>query len=217
MAQHEQRGGRQRDGTDRGVRGHDFQARFRRLVEPAHLAERIGGCVAAAPVVVDAPGPAVDVDPNVVEFEAAVEPGQWMAHHRLGRRELRLVPAVGEQLDRLLVAGCDAQVPARRPARAGDRAACRPVVDGRRADPRGPGVVFVVGLVDRIRLLERAVARTVRVEDHYPRVGDGSTRRRQQQRRAHPQRLRAIGIVRADESALVVRRLGGITASASNT
>ena len=205
VAQDEQRGGRQRDGSDRGVRRDDLQARIGCLVETAHLAERVGGRVAAAPVVVDAAGPAVDVDPDVVELQAAVEPGQWMAHHRLGGREFALYPRSVSSLTGSSTR-CDPQIPARRPVCRRSRAARRPVVDGRRADAGGPGVVVVVGWSIgygclSARLPAPSGSKTI---THTSATGPG---RRQQQCRPHPQRLRAVGVVRADESALVVGRL----------
>ena len=157
--------------------GHDLQARPRRAVEPAHLSERIGGRVPSAPVVVHAAGPTGHLEAGVVEFDASVEARERVANHRLGCRELGLVAAVGQQFDGSRGAGGDPQVPLRRSIRDGNRPTGRPVVDGSRADPRGPGVVLVIGLVDRVRPLERAVAGRVGVEEHHPRVGDGRARR----------------------------------------
>jgi hypothetical protein len=157
---------------------------------------------------VDAAGPTLDIEADAVEFEAAVEPGQWMADHRLGRGKRRPVATFGQQVDRRLLAGADPQIPGSPHGSGGGRATRGPIVDAGRADPRRPGVGAEVGLVDRIRLFQRAVPGAVGVEHHHPDVGDRVAGPRLQQRGAQPQRLRMGRVVGAHKAAFVVRRLG---------
>ncbi len=190
--------------SDRGPCRHDLQARVRRVVEAAHLAERISRSVPRPQLWLTLP-----VQPS--RTSRASSSSTCPSNCASGWRTVVLAVGMRALYARSVrsLTGCSDPGVIRRSQRA-ERSppVTTPCADrssmGGGADPRGPIVVLVVGRVDRVRLLERPVSRPVGVENHHPHVGDRIARRRQQQRLAQPQRLRPVGVVGADVAALVV-------------